>query len=413
MTIDINKLDLSKVHPSNKAMLDAASNLLINAGAVPYNDLAKGYLELETTRSEAVKKHAAITKELDDMKASPMVRTDFVIGGNVKAPIGTGIPDGKVATTNAKKAFGMTGSEFNFDVPCFEWKTPHPLVPRVDESYMFDPGVLKELLYCLIHDKRAFLTGHTGTGKSSAIEQMCARLNWPLIRANFDSELTRMEVVGKEALRVQTDDDGKSYTITQFVETILPTAMRHGYVFLGDEWDSIRPDVAFVMQPVLEGKDLVLLEDESRVVPRHPMFRMFATGNTRGQGDDSGIYNGTRPQNAASMDRFEEWITMSYPSQDMVKKFIEAYHPDIPSEMRVRIAKFVREYWNGFERQEITTPLSYRGVSNICSRVMFGVGTGTDAKQAMNQAVAATCNNKASMSDVSVINGIISRVFAS
>jgi cobaltochelatase CobS len=404
-----SNLDLAAVHPTKKSMVEAADNLLVNAGLPSYSNLASDYTSSASVVESTNKKVAELTKSLDDLKASPSMRLEFKIGDKVKAPVGTGIPEGEITMVNSKDAFGM----FDFEVPAFSWKSPHPLVPEIDKNYQFDKRVLIEVLYCLIYDKRAFLTGHTGTGKSTHIEQVAARLNWPLIRANFDSELTRMEVVGKEALRVEVDTKtGQSHTVTEFVETILPTAMRHGYIFLGDEWDSIRPDVAFVMQPILEGKPLVLLEDESKIVPRHPMFRMFATGNTRGQGDESGIYNGTRPQNAASMDRFEEWVHFDYPTQQDVVTFIKNHHPDMPTELRERISKFVREYWNGFERSEITTPLSYRGVGNICSRTMFGIGTGVDAKTSLQNAINATCNNKATENDISVINGLIKRVFS-
>jgi cobaltochelatase CobS len=296
----------------------------------------------------------------------------------------------------------------DFEVPYWEWDGDHPLVPTVDSLYEFNSEHLSTMLFCLIHNIPQWLVGHTGTGKTTHVLQVLARLNWPVCRANFDSELTRMEVIGKETLV----SDGKT-TVTKFSETILPIAMRHGYVFLGDEWDCIRPDVAYVFQPVLEGGDLVIMEDSARIIQRHPMFRVIATGNTKGQGDDSGIYNGTRPQSGASMDRFPVMIEFEYMEKSEVKSILTKKFTKAPNNVVNDLTNFAYEYWVAFSKAEITTPLTLRGLENILSMYTFFKSAKHDEKQALKMAVRNTCLSKAGTTEASVINGLTDRTVVS
>jgi cobaltochelatase CobS len=190
-------------------------------------------------------------------------------------------------------------------VPAFGRRNDH--VPSVDPAYRFDPETTLAILAGFTHNRRVLVQGYHGTGKSSHIEQVAARLRWPCVRINLDSHISRIDLIGKDAIAIR---DGRQ--VTEFREGILAWALQRNVALVFDEYDAGRPDVMFVLQRVLEVDGALTLLDQSRVIAPHPSFRLFATANTVGLGDASGLYHGTQPINQGQMDRWHIVTTLNY-----------------------------------------------------------------------------------------------------
>ena len=203
---------------------------------------------------------------------------------------------------SARDAFGL---DVDMQVPAFSIRTEH--VPEVDPSYRFDRDTTLAILAGFAHNRRVMVQGYHGTGKSTHIEQVAARLNWPCIRVNLDSHISRIDLIGKDAIVLK---DGKQ--VTEFREGILPWALQHPCALVFDEYDAGRPDVMFVIQRVLEVEGKLTLLDQNKVIRPHPMFRLFATANTVGLGDTTGLYHGTQQINQGQMDRWNIVCTLNY-----------------------------------------------------------------------------------------------------
>jgi cobaltochelatase CobS len=208
-------------------------------------------------------------------------------------------PDTKVS---AREAFGL---DTDMDVPAFSVRTEH--VPDIDTAYKFDRETTLAILAGFSYNRRVMIQGYHGTGKSTHIEQVAARLNWPCIRVNLDSHISRIDLIGKDAIVLK---DGKQ--ITEFREGILPWALQHACALVFDEYDAGRPDVMFVIQRVLEVEGKLTLLDQNRVIRPHPSFRLFSTANTVGLGDTTGLYHGTQQINQGQMDRWNIVATLNY-----------------------------------------------------------------------------------------------------
>ncbi|GAN76956.1 cobaltochelatase subunit CobS [Acidisphaera rubrifaciens] len=208
-------------------------------------------------------------------------------------------PDTEVA---AREAFGI---DTDLIAPAFSVRTEH--VPEIDSSYRFDRETTLAILAGFIHNRRVMIQGYHGTGKSTHIEQVAARLNWPCIRVNLDSHISRIDLIGKDAIVLK---DGKQ--VTEFREGILPWCLQHPCALVFDEYDAGRPDVMFVIQRVLEVEGKLTLLDQNRVIRPHPYFRLFATSNTVGLGDTTGLYHGTQQINQGQMDRWNIVATLNY-----------------------------------------------------------------------------------------------------
>ena len=184
---------------------------------------------------------------------------------------------------------------------------PTEWTPQVDPAYSFDPEVTLAILAGFMHNRRVLVQGAHGTGKSTHIEQVAARLNWPAVRVNLDGHITRSDLVGRDAIVVR---DGAQ--VTEFVEGMLPWALQNPVALIFDEFDAGRPDVMFVIQRVLEKDGRLTLLDQNRVIEPHPAFRLFATANTVGLGNLTGLYHGTQLLNQAQIDRFNVVATLNY-----------------------------------------------------------------------------------------------------
>ncbi len=257
---------------------------------------------------------------------------------------------------SVRQCFGI---DSNMEVPAFSMGAEY--VPDVDEAYQFDRDTTLAILAGFARNRRVMIQGYHGTGKSTHIEQVAARLNWPCIRVNLDSHVSRIDLIGKDAIVLR---DGKQ--VTEFREGLLPWALQHPTALVFDEYDAGRPDVMFVIQRVLEVEGKFTLLDQNRVIRPHPYFRLFSTTNTVGLGDTTGLYHGTQQLNQGQMDRWNIVATLNYLPHDDEVRIVLA---KVPSQggaqgreevaAMVRVAELTR---SGFINGDISTVMSPRTV---------------------------------------------------
>src|SRR5438067_10735375 len=264
-----------------------------------------------------------------------------------------GLPDMKVSV---RQVFGI---DSDLEVPAYSEVDPH--VPDVDSDYRFDRATTLAILAGFAKNRRVMVTGYHGTGKSTHIEQVAARLNWPCVRVNLDSHISRIDLVGKDSIVVR---DGKQ--VTEFRDGILPWALQHNVALVFDEYDAGRPDVMFVIQRVLESSGRLTLLDQNKVIRAHPSFRLFATANTIGLGDTTGLYHGTQQINQGQMDRWNIVTVLNYLSHGDEVNIVLAKTPDYDNEdgrrtigAMVALADLTRA---GFIAGDISTVMSPRTV---------------------------------------------------
>src|SRR5918996_53154 len=269
----------------------------------------------------------------------------------VSEPVG--LPDMKVSV---RQVFGI---DSDLEVPAYSEPDVH--VPDVDPDYRFDRPTTLAILAGFSKNRRVIVTGYHGTGKSTHIEQVAARLNWPCVRVNLDSHISRIDLVGKDAIVIRDD-----HQVTEFRDGILPWALQHNVALCFDEYDAGRPDVMFVIQRVLESSGRLTLLDQNKVIKPHPAFRLFATANTVGLGDTTGLYHGTQQINQGQMDRWNIVATLNYLPHDaeveIVLSKVPSYNDD---EGRRRVSAMVALAdltRNGFINGDISTVMSPRTV---------------------------------------------------
>src|SRR6202161_555924 len=265
-----------------------------------------------------------------------------------------GLPDMKVSV---RQVFGI---DSDLEVPAYSEVDPH--VPDIDSDYRFDRATTLAILAGFAKNRRVMVTGYHGTGKSTHIEQVAARLNWPCVRVNLDSHISRIDLVGKDSIVVR---DGKQ--VTEFRDGILPWALQHNIALVFDEYDAGRPDVMFVIQRVLEVSGRLTLLDQNKVIKPHPAFRLFSTANTVGLGDTSGLYHGTQQINQGQMDRWSIVTTLNYLAHDEEVEIVLAKSPPSYNNAEgkktisamVRVADMTR---NAFINGDLSTVMSPRTV---------------------------------------------------
>ncbi len=262
-------------------------------------------------------------------------------------------PDTKVSVA---KTFDFDSKE---QVPAFS--APNELVPDLDTAYKFDPLTTRAILAGFSHNRRVMVQGYHGTGKSTHIEQVAARLNWPMVRVNLDSHISRIDLIGKDAIVLK-----EGQQVTEFREGLLPWALQRPVALVFDEYDAGRPDVMFVIQRILEASGKLTLLDQNKVIRAHPYFRLFATTNTVGLGDATGLYHGTQQLNQGQMDRWSIVATLNYLEHDVEEGIILAKMPDMQNaqgrevvKAMVRVADMSR---NAFMNGDISTVMSPRTV---------------------------------------------------
>src|ERR1700734_1803989 len=247
------------------------------------------------------------------------------------------------------------GVDSDMKVPAFSVRDSH--VPDFDDAYQFDPQTTLAICAGFAHDRRVMIQGYHGTGKSTHIEQVAARLNWPMIRVNLDSHVSRIDLVGKDAIVLK---EGRQ--VTEFREGILPWCIQRPMALVFDEYDAGRPDVMFVIQRVLEAQGKMTLLDQNRVIRPNRYFRLFSTTNTIGLGDTTGLYHGTQQINQGQMDRWSIVTTLNYLAHEVGAEIVLAKSAgyDTPEGKRtinamVRVADMTR---NAFMNGDISTVMS-------------------------------------------------------
>ncbi|MBN3772920.1 AAA family ATPase, partial [Burkholderia sp. Se-20378] len=267
--------------------------------------------------------------------------------------------------TNKPDCMVSVRERFGFDsdlmVPAFGTRDDH--VPDIDDAYRFNPDVTLAILAGFARNRRVLVQGMHGTGKSTHIEQVAARLNWPCVRVNLDGHISRLDLVGKDAIVVRDD-----VQVTEFQEGIVPWALQRPVALIFDEYDAGRPDVMFVIQRILERDGKFTLLDQNRVIHPHPSFRLFATANTVGLGNLNGLYHGTQMLNHAQMDRWNVVATLDYLPRDEEIGIVRARVPELADEAgrpllesMVSLAELTR---NGFATGDLSTLMSPRTVIN-------------------------------------------------
>ncbi|MGB1547343.1 MAG: cobaltochelatase subunit CobS [Alphaproteobacteria bacterium] len=263
------------------------------------------------------------------------------------------VPDIKVSV---RQIFGL---DTDMEVPAFS--TPEEHVPEIDEAYRFDPDTTMAILAGFAFNRRVMIQGYHGTGKSTHIEQVAAHLNWPCVRINLDSHVSRIDLIGKDAIVIQ---DGKQ--VTEFREGMLPWALQNPIALVFDEYDAGRPDVMFVIQRILEVDGKMTLLDQSKVIHPHPAFRLFATTNTIGLGDTTGLYHGTQQINQGQMDRWNIVATLNYLAPEVEEEIVLAKAASYDNaegrkqvKAMVSVANLTRA---GFINGDISTVMSPRTV---------------------------------------------------
>lgn len=265
----------------------------------------------------------------------------------------SGQPDIQVSV---RETFGI---DSDLMVPAYS--TANEYVPDLDPDYLFDKNTTLAILAGFAHNRRVMVTGYHGTGKSTHIEQVAARINWPTVRVNLDSHVSRIDLIGKDAIVIR---DGQQ--VTEFRDGILPWALKHNIALVFDEYDAGRPDVMFVIQRILELQGKLTLLDQNQVIRPHPCFRLFSTTNTIGLGDTSGLYHGTQQINQGQMDRWSIVTTLNYLPHDQETSIVLAKAPQYQNDEgretvsnMVRLADMTR---SAFINGDLSTVMSPRTV---------------------------------------------------
>ena len=258
-------------------------------------------------------------------------------------------PDTQV---NARDAFGL---DVDMTVPAFSMADER--VPDLDPDYVFDPDTTLAILAGFAFNRRVMIQGYHGTGKSTHIEQVAARLNWPCVRINLDSHISRIDLVGKDAIVLR---DGKQ--VTEFREGLLPWALQTPTALVFDEYDAGRPDVMFVIQRVLEVEGKLTLLDQNRVIRPNPFFRLFSTANTVGLGDTTGLYHGTQQINQGQMDRWSVVTTLNYLPAETETAIVAAKAKGLDRKTIGNMVKVADMTRAGFVAGDISTVMSPRTV---------------------------------------------------
>lgn len=273
-------------------------------------------------------------------------------------------PDSQI---RVRDAFGI---DSDLVVPAFSEPGEH--VPEIDDAYRFNPDVTLALLAGFNHNRRVLVQGMHGTGKSTHIEQVAARLNWPCVRVNLDADISRLDLVGRDAIVLR---DGQQ--VTEFQEGILPWAVQRPVALTFDEYDAGRPDVMFVIQRLLERDGKLTLLDQNRVLRPHPCFRLFATANTVGLGNLNGLYHGVQRLNHAQIDRWNIVASLGYLPPDEEIAIVQARVPKLAGAggqelvaSMVALADLTRK---GFQAGDLSTLMSPRTVITWAENVeVFG-----------------------------------------
>ena len=271
--------------------------------------------------------------------------------------------------THLESARTLFGIDSDFQVPVFDEPDEH--VPDIDPAYRFNAPVTMALLAGFARNRRVLLQGLHGTGKSSHIEQVAARLNWPCVRVNLDGQLSRMDLIGRDAVTLR---DGQQ--VTQFQEGILPWAIQRPVALILDEYDAGRPDVMFVIQRILEQDGKLTLLDQNQVIAPHRWFRLFATANTVGLGNLNGLYHGAQRLNHAQIDRWNIVASLDHLPTDVETAIVAARAPELDGDVIAKMVAVANLTRNGFRVGDLSTLMSPRTVITWAENIAIFGDTG-------------------------------------
>jgi len=335
---------------------------------------------------------------------------------NVPAMPTAGVDDDltyEVVMQNAGKVFGRKVKALAFDIPTLVWRNAngdevrHPLCPDVDDNYEFRPDHLIKFLSGHLFGQNLWLHGHTGTGKTTLAEQVAARIGFPVHRLNLDSNIERSDMVGSKELTVEN-----GVPVTTYVEGILPRAMQQPSFLILDEMDAGQADVLFTIQRALEKKGLVLTEDGGRVVQSHALFRFIATANSRGQGDEYGWYQGVRPMNVATLDRFGVFIEVDYLDKTTEQKLLTNKYPTLKKSDAEEMSQFAVEVRQAFKTGELSTTISPRGMDSLVMYFLHMSDLMPDRKTALKKALEVVITDRAPADSTRTVIEMADRVFS-
>jgi cobaltochelatase CobS len=284
------------------------------------------------------------------------VQRDLAVTGTERLVGLQDLPNAPDIKISVRQSFGI---DSELQVPAFSQTTEY--VPEIDDAYRFDRDTTLAILAGFAYNRRVMIQGYHGTGKSTHIEQVAAHLNWPCVRVNLDSHISRIDLIGKDAIVLR---DGKQ--VTEYREGMLPWALQHPVALVFDEYDAGRPDVMFVIQRVLEVEGRMTLLDQNKVIRPHPSFRLFSTANTVGLGDTSGLYHGTQQINQGQMDRWNIVAQLNYLEHDAEVEITLAkcpeYQTDEGRKTLSRMVSLADLSRSGFMAGDISTVMSPRTV---------------------------------------------------
>jgi len=267
-------------------------------------------------------------------------------------------PQAPDISISVRQTFGI---DSDMEVPAFS--SPEEHVPEIDGAYQFNHDTTLAILAGFAHNRRVMIQGYHGSGKSTHIEQVAARLNWPCVRINLDSHISRIDLVGRDAIVLC---DGEQ--ITEFKEGMLPWALQNPTALVFDEYDAGRPDVMFVIQRILEADGKLTLLDQNRIMTPHPFFRLFATTNTVGLGDATGLYHGTQQINQGQMDRWNVVATLNYlpveDEMDIVLAKVPSFNDKKGRKKAAAMVEMANLTRTGFMNGDISTVMSPRTIIN-------------------------------------------------
>lgn len=383
------------LHSSVGKTIDDVNNFLTSST----EDIRKSFEAADAVAKNSLVEIAKLKKKMGTMSAASGLSSGHIIRSS------GGFPAGTIKHVKANTLFTLENTadqaKLDFDVPCFDFATPHVMVPHIDTDYVFTMETLLAVLMSFVHDTSTYLVGHTATGKTTLIEQVAARLNWPTLRANMNKGLGVQDFVGAKDLSV---DPVSKTTVTTFQEGILPTAMKQGWLLLIDECDAMASELGFVIIPILEkGRPLVLTEDGGRLVHPAPTFRIFAAANTAWAGDESRLYHGTGNGNFAVRDRFTKWITVAYLPKEIETKMVASKVPGLPDSLVERLVAMANEVRLSFMKGDITETCSPRALFAMGDNICRYMAIGMTEREATTHSLELVMLNKCSTADRAVI----------
>ena len=407
---------LVNIETVESATADVLDGVLTSLGLPGINEVIRRANEGTGLRAQIAKAESATQQAVKDLEEAVRSAAMMPVIAPVSVASNGVIPNGTIVQKHAADLFGLTDPKrrklLDFNVPCGEWyddegrTAEHPYVPPVQDDFAFQLPTLVPLLLSIVMNDRPWLRGHTGTGKTTAIEQVYARLNLPLYRVNLDSDISRSELVSRDAIK---HDPVSGATITSFVEGIIPRSMQQPCGLLLDEVDASRPDLAFVLQRLTEGKGFMLLEDGGRTIMPHPWFRIFATANTNGRGDETGLYTGTRALGSAFINRFGPFLLVDYIDSKSEVKLVKMRCPSLSADLADQIVGYAKEHRIAFMQGQVSLPCSPRDTIGLATRMVAYLNIFPTRDEAIKLAFEHVVFNAADNDDVVILKGLADR----